>query len=115
MGSGEQIGLYGTTLVGRNHETPSPVSQIHLLPCFCSSPQSLAILPMAQWSRDPNSSLSAYLFLGGNSSLSDGSTYSFVDLTGLPSAYNLTGNPPSPGLSGVSYQPPLTTVLVCDP
>jgi len=70
---------------------------------------------MAQWSSDPNSSLSAYLFLGGNSSLSDGSTYSFVDLTGLPSAYNLTGNSPSPGLSGVSYQPPLTTVLVCDP
>lgn len=70
---------------------------------------------MAQWSSDSNNGLSAYLFLGGNSSLSDGSIYSYVDLTGLPSAYNLTGNLPSPGLSGDSYQAPLTTVLVCDP
>jgi hypothetical protein len=70
---------------------------------------------MAQRSHDPNNSLSAYLFLGGNISLGDGSTYSYVDLTGLPSAYNLTGNLPSPGLSGVSYESPLTTVLVCDP
>jgi hypothetical protein len=77
---------------------------------------SLAILPMAR--TKPNDGLSAYLFQGGNSTFgsSGPQTTSYVDLTGLPSVFNLTGDvPQNPHADGAQLTPPLTTVLVCDP
>ncbi|KDQ49569.1 hypothetical protein JAAARDRAFT_200730 [Jaapia argillacea MUCL 33604] len=62
------------------------------------------ILPLAQTDFQANSSLSAYVLQGGNQSLMVHDTYYFLDLTGIPSAYNLTNS-----------TTPLTTILLCDP
>ncbi|KDQ51189.1 hypothetical protein JAAARDRAFT_50925 [Jaapia argillacea MUCL 33604] len=62
------------------------------------------ILPLAQTDFQANSSLSAYIIQGGNQSLMVHGSYYFLDLTGIPSAYNLTNS-----------TTPLTTILLCDP
>lgn len=59
-----------------------------------------------------DNSISAYLFQAGNSSVpGENSIYSWVDLGDIPAAYNLTTSVQDPPL----YEPPLTSVLICDP